>query len=117
MAKACKQIKSNTGGERRSQLKVLTGRQLRLMSENDHVLVDSSAVCAIVHDCTFSLVQYKNSQTAALIHKFEEKMFPKNGNGKASILFRKKVKMSLREVIGVFGDIKDVPIGTVMCTA
>lgn len=114
MSKLNKKVKLGFGNDGRIRLKVLTCKQLRSMSANDQVLVDSSAVCAIVQDRAFSHSHEKNSQTAALIHKFEERMFPKCKKEKASILFRKNVKMSMREVIGVFGNINDVPIGTVM---
>ena len=85
--------------------------QLARMSDGDHVLVDSSTICAIVQDYAFSGVK-ENIESMAILEKMEMRMF-KSQKKRNAILFGEYIDMTIVEVAGIFGNIEKVPIGIV----
>ena len=83
--------------------------QLAKMSGNDHVLVDSSTICAIVLNHAFSSV----AETATIIKRMKTRMSPSRGNDRNTIFFREYIDMTIIEVVSLFGDIEKVPVGIV----
>ena len=87
----------------------LSQSQLSNLSGNEHVFVDSSAICAIIQEYMFSGEKLSNR----FVRRLEARMFSESIKGRDAILFGQYVEMSIFEVGNLFGGLKEIPSGII----
>jgi len=99
----------NSLGKKLVSFEFLSSSQLLNLSENEHVFVDSSAICAIVQECMFS----GEKVGTRFVRRLEARMFSHSTKGRDAILFGQYVEMSVCEVGNLFGGLKEIPSGII----
>ena len=107
--KAKKRTARKSLGKELIPFEFLSPSQLISLSGNEHVFVDSSAICAIVQECMFS----GEKRSTRFVRRLEARMFSHSTKGRDAILFGQYVEMSVCEVGNLFGGLKEIPSGII----
>lgn len=101
---ACTTLKHTTLKQNLSDL--ISPSELSEMELQERVLVDSSAICAILH----SNIELRRQRKAMSVRKIEARIFDSSAESER-IVFGEEVELSICDVRDVFGDVENVPLG------